>query len=47
MDMNINGGNNTIAPNATKIEQHIHITIELPCRIITFSFVFNLLRWGL
>ena len=42
--MNINGGNNTIATNATKIEQHFHITIELPCRIITFSFVFNLIR---
>lgn len=44
--MNINGGNNTIAPNATKIEQHIHITIKLPCRIITFNLVFNLFKWG-
>lgn len=33
--MNISGGNNAIAPNATKIEQHIHINIELRCDFIT------------
>ena len=42
--MNINGGNNTIAPNVTTIEQHIHITIDLHCNLLTFNLVFNLLR---
>lgn len=44
--MNISGGNNTIAPNATKIEQHIHITIEFQCDILTVfaNFVLFLIR---
>ena len=47
MDMNINGGNNTIAPNATKIEQHIHITIDLPCSFIMLfaNITASALRW--
>lgn len=45
--MNINGGNNTIAPNATKIEQHFHITIDLQCDFIAViaNIAFNLLLW--
>lgn len=35
MDLNINGGHNTIAPNATKVEQHVHITISVPCSTLT------------
>jgi len=47
MDMNINGGNNTIAPNATKIEQHIHITIDMPCSFLTViaNITLSVLRW--
>ena len=46
MDMNINGGNNTIAPNATIIEQHFHITIDLRCDLIAViaNLAFNLLK---
>ncbi len=45
--LNISGGNNAIAPNATKIEQHIHINIELQCDFITViaHLVFNAIKW--
>lgn len=44
--MNINRGNNTIAPNATRIEQHFHITIDLHCDFLTViaNLAFNLLE---
>lgn len=45
MDININGGNNLIAPNLQKIEQTINITIDLHGGIITViaNLVFYLL----
>lgn len=44
--MNISGGINTIAPNAQKIEQHIHINIDIQGGIITviINLVLYLLR---
>lgn len=47
MDINISGGNNAIAPNATKIEQHIHIAIELRCDFITVIawLTVNVMKW--
>lgn len=46
MDININGGNNIIAPNVKKIEQNIYIIIDFRrCIIIVIvNLVFYLLR---
>lgn len=45
MDINIYGGNNMIAPNATKTVQYFDIKIELRCDTLIFiaNLAYNLL----
>ncbi len=46
MDINIYGGNNMIAPNATSIVQNFNIKIELQCNSLIFiaNLAYNLLN---